>query len=63
MHAAKSLAVQRGQTAGQVISDLVRIALKPRTAPRVRNGVRLFTPKPGAKIPSLALINKLRDSD
>ncbi|HYL76533.1 MAG TPA: hypothetical protein VEU96_20130 [Bryobacteraceae bacterium] len=63
MHAAKSLAQQRGQTAGQVISDLVRIALKPRTAPRVRNGVRLFTPKPGAKIPSLALVNKLRDSD
>ncbi len=58
---AKQLAQQRGMTAGQVISDLARAALEPKAAPKRRNGVPLFTPKPGARKPHLALVNRLRD--
>jgi hypothetical protein len=58
---AKQLARQRGQTAGQVISALVRKALDPQRPPRMRNGVPLFTPKRGARKPSLDLVNRLRD--
>lgn len=46
--AAKALAAHRGQTAGQVISDLIRKGLeadKPRA--RVRNGVPLLVSVPG----------------
>lgn len=58
---AKQLAVQRRTTAGRIISELVRQALEPRNAPRTRNGVPLFRPKPGAEKPSLPLVNQLRD--
>lgn len=63
LEVAKQLAQQRGQTAGQIISELARRALEPAKAPRMRNGVPLFEPKAGAKKPHLALINRLRDSE
>lgn len=59
---AKQLAAQRGISAGKVISDLVRQALAPSKAPKVRNGVPLFESVKGAKRPDLALVNRLRDS-
>ncbi|MBM3813252.1 MAG: CopG family transcriptional regulator [Acidimicrobiia bacterium] len=58
---AKQLAEQRGTTAGQVISDLVRSALEPKSHGKIRNGVLVFQPKPGAKKPNLELVNRLRD--
>ena len=61
LQVAKQLARQRGTTAGQVISELARQALEPKSPPKVRNGVPLFTPKPGARKPHLALVNQLRD--
>ena len=60
---ARQLAQQRGSTAGQVVSDLARQALEPKTPPRMRNGVMVFNPKPGAKKPHLALVNRLRDEE
>ncbi len=60
---AKQLASQRDMTMGQVVSELVRTALEPKAAPRMRNGVPLFTPKPGARKPHLALVNRLRDAE
>lgn len=60
---AKQLASQRDMTMGQVVSELVRKALEPKAAPRMRNGVPLFTPKPGARKPHLALVNRLRDDE
>ncbi len=63
LQAAKNLAQQRGQTTGQVISALVRTALEPRSGARSRNGVRVFPAKRGSKVPSLALVNKLRDAE
>jgi len=61
LEVAKQLALQRGQTAGRVVSELLRKALEPEDQPPVRNGVMLFAPKAGAKKPSLALVNRLRD--
>ncbi len=61
LQVARQLAAQRGMSMGQVISELVRQALAPKAAPRVRNGVPLFVPKAGAKQPHMALVNKLRD--
>ena len=58
---AKQLAAERKQSAGRVISDLVREALAPKKTPVIRNGIRLFQPKPGAKRPTLELVNRLRD--
>ena len=58
---ARQLAQQRQTTMGQVISQLVRKAMDPTSAPHVRNGVLLFDLKPGARKPSMALVNRLRD--
>jgi hypothetical protein len=58
---ARDLAGQRRTTMGQIISDLARKALEPGDAPKTRNGVPLFKPKPGARKPSLQLVNELRD--
>ncbi|MBI3694553.1 MAG: CopG family transcriptional regulator [Acidobacteria bacterium] len=63
LHIAKQLAQQRGSTTGQVLSELARQALDPKTPRRMRNGVMVFTPKPGAKKPHLALVNQLRDEE
>lgn len=60
---AKQLASQRGLSAGRVISDLVREALEPKGTRRIRNGIPLFEPRPGAKRPNLALVNRLRDEE
>jgi hypothetical protein len=60
---ARQLAAQRKQSAGRVISDLVRQALMPKKRPRMRNGIPQFEPKPGAKPPTLDLINQLRDEE
>jgi len=58
---ARQLARQRGATMGRIVSDLARHGLQPKGAPKMRNGVPLFTPKRGAKKPNLALVNQLRD--
>lgn len=59
--AAKEIASARRQTAGQVISELVRKALAaPRDDARVRNGVPLLARRPGKAL-TLAEVNRLRD--
>jgi hypothetical protein len=58
---ARQLAQQRKTSMGQVVSQLVRKALEPKSAPRMRNGVLLFEVKPGARKPGMALVNRLRD--
>jgi len=60
--AAKSLASDRGKTIGEVISSLAREALLPRTPPpQTRNGVPLLPVRPGAKLVTLEIVNRLRD--
>ena len=62
LQAAKEIAGQRGTTAGRVVSDLVREALRPTRHPRVRNGVPLLPPlDAGAATITAKLVNDLRD--
>ena len=62
LNAAKDIATKRSHTLGQVVSALMRQSLgKNQTAPSVRNGVPLFTPKPASRQPDLSLVNALRD--
>jgi hypothetical protein len=65
LQAAKELADTRGITAGKMVSDLMRKALTP-TGPvlKMRNGVPLLPRRPpGSKIPTMKLVNELRDEE
>ena len=59
--AAKDLATQRNQSAGKVISDLLRLALQNRPGVPKRNGIRLLRRPAGSKPTTLAEVNRLRD--
>ncbi len=62
LQTAKELAALRRSTAGKVLSDLARQALKPAAASRIRNGVPLLTSRPtGAPRPTMKRVNELRD--
>lgn len=62
LEAAKALAKAQGNTLGEVVSDLVRLALQQRNVlPPIRNGVPLFVPTATAQRPDLQLVNALRD--
>jgi hypothetical protein len=61
--AARSLSAQRGQTLGRVVSALLRKALRPARRSGARNGVRVFEPVRGAAVPSLEVVNALRDEE
>ena len=62
LQAAKVIAKKRSRTLGQVVSALARQSLgKNQTAPSLRNGVPLFTPKATSRRPDLPLVNALRD--
>ncbi len=59
--AAKEIAKQRGNTLGQVISDLARQALTRRTPTSSKHGLPLFPVQPDAGVVTLELVNRLRD--
>ena len=63
LQAAKELAALQGKTAGQMVSELVRRALRQPATPRraIRNGVPLIRRKAGAPVMTLAQVNDLRD--
>ena len=63
--AAKSLASSRATTAGKVLSELAREALRPKEPLTKRNGVPLFPfpAKPDGKLVTMELVNRLRDED
>jgi hypothetical protein len=60
---ARQLAIQKRVSTGKIVSDLMRQALAPKKAPRMRNGVLLLERKPGAKPITLELVNELRDDE
>jgi hypothetical protein len=60
--AVKQYAQQRHESAGRAVSELIRKALLPETKGPERNGVPLFPLKPGARVISLELVNRLRDA-
>jgi hypothetical protein len=59
--AAKEIAKQRGNTVGQVLSDLARQALTRRAPVSKKHGLPLFPVQPDAGVVTLDLINRLRD--
>jgi hypothetical protein len=59
--AAKEIAKQRGNTLGQVLSDLARQTLTRRTSISKKHGLPLFPVKPDAGVVTLELVNRLRD--
>ncbi len=62
LQAVKEIARSRGSTIGQVISDLVRKAMEPAQISQVRNGDPLLPRRPsGGPMPTMTLVNKLRD--
>jgi hypothetical protein len=62
LNAAKELAAQRGVSAGKVLSDLARQALRPVGAEvEERNGVPLLPPREDARPVTQAVVAKLHD--
>ena len=62
LQAAKELASLRKTTAGRVLSDLARTALQPSEEHlEVRNGVPLLAARPGARLVTMAHVNRLLD--
>jgi gamma-glutamyl:cysteine ligase YbdK (ATP-grasp superfamily) len=61
--AAKEIAKQRGNTLGQVLSDLVRQALTRRASVSKKHGLPLFPVQPNAGIVTPELVNRLRDEE
>ena len=62
LNAVKELAAIKRSTAGRVLSDLARKALRPTRSSRVRNGVPLLPRRPpSAARPTMQLVNSIRD--
>ena len=61
--AVRSLAGQRGESMGHVLSELARQVLDPGKPGRTRNGVSLFEPEAEAEPATRELVNELRDGD
>jgi hypothetical protein len=62
LQAAKELAATRKMTAGKVISELARQALRPdEDAPSIRNGVPLLAARTDERPVNTGLVNRLRD--
>jgi hypothetical protein len=59
--AAKEIAKQRGNTLGQVLSDLARQALTRRISVSTKQGLPLFPVQPNAGVVTPELVSRLRD--
>jgi hypothetical protein len=64
LQAAKEIARAQGKTAGQVVSELLRKALRPAASTtRIRNGVPLITRRADAPVMTMSRVNQLRDEE
>lgn len=61
LDAARALAERRGQPIGVVLSDLIRRGLAPAPTAAVRNGLRLFPPRPAEPPVTPELVRRLLD--
>ncbi len=61
LQAAKELGAARGKTAGQILSDLARQALEPKTTYTTRNGVPVIPHRPGAPLITTADVRRWLD--
>ncbi len=61
LESAKELTARRGTTAGQVLSELARIALAPHgRSPRKRNRVPILPKQREARLVTPEIVNQLR---
>lgn len=63
LEAVRSLAEQRKESMGKVLSDLTRKSLRPKRSSKTRNGVPLFEREPDSAVVTLDTVNRLRDSE
>lgn len=62
--AAKEMAALRRTTAGKILSELARQALRPaKESPALRNGVPLLPSTPEERPVSMEMVNRLRDQE
>jgi hypothetical protein len=60
----KEIAQQRGATAGQVVSSLLRESLQPKSFQvEYRDGVPLLPRRPNGPVVTTEMVNRLRDED
>jgi hypothetical protein len=64
LETAKELAAMQRVSIGKVISELARRSLRQTTESTVmRNGVPLLSPRKGAQVVTMEVVNRLRDDD
>lgn len=63
LQAAREIAASRGQTIGQVLSDLARRSLQSRGRSAGRNGVPMVPRRPNAQPMTVKRVNELRDDE
>jgi hypothetical protein len=61
LRAAKEIALQRGMTVGQVLSDLARKSLTRKSPVSKKHDLPIFPIKSDAQVITLELVNQLRD--
>jgi hypothetical protein len=61
LEAARALAERRSQPIGVVVSELIRRGLAPAPTTAVRNGIRLFPPRPDEPPVTPELVRRLLD--
>jgi hypothetical protein len=59
--AAKAIAQQTNQTIGEIVSNLARTALRPKTRTMERNGIPLLPVRNPEAIVTPEIVNALRD--
>lgn len=63
LQSAKEIAAARKTTAGKVISELARRALRPADVGALRNGVPLLPEHPDARLVTPAIVERLLDEE
>jgi hypothetical protein len=61
LEAAKGIAQQTNRTIGEVVSDLARLALRPKGEMAARNGIQLLPVRRADAIVTPDIVNALRD--
>ncbi|PYQ58588.1 MAG: CopG family transcriptional regulator [Acidobacteria bacterium] len=64
LRAAKEIAAMQGTSTGRALSELARRALRSSdSSPTIRNGVPLLPERPGERLVSMELVNRMRDQE
>jgi len=61
LNAARAIARQTNRSIGDVVSDLARNALRPKTQPNARNGMLLLPVRNPDAVVTPEIVNTLRD--